>query len=235
LRQLTTSAHANGKSHGYLELMTDTLLIVEDDPAMRDAWHDTLRDSFHQVVEAASLRQAKAQFDFYQPAVALVDLGLPDGDGCDFIRYALAKQSNFIALVSTVFGDEAHVVRAVQAGARGYVLKDATLQAVKQALADARAGGVPLSPQVARYLIKTMATTELPMAAAQAAEVPRLSGREREVLELIAKGCSATEAASVLGVATSTVVAHTKSLYGKLEVHSRSEAVFEARHLGLLR
>ncbi len=213
--------------------MKESLLIVEDDPAMRDAWHDTLHGSFSIVGEAANLAEAKAAFDRYRPRLALVDLGLPDGEGCDFIRYGVAKMPEFTALVSTVFGDEAHVVRAVQAGARGYVLKDASLAMVKQALADAQHGGVPLSPQVARHLIKALAPGV--GRSCVAPQAPPLSSREREVLELIGKGCSAAEAASALGVATSTVLAHTKSLYSKLEVHSRAEAVFEARHLGLLR
>jgi DNA-binding NarL/FixJ family response regulator len=208
------------------------LMIVEDDPAMLDVWLDLLEDAFEVVACASTLEQARALYAQHRPRLALVDLGLPDGDGCDFIREAVSKDPNFVALVATVFGDEPHVVRAVQAGARGYILKDATLASIHRALEDAQSGGVPLSPQVARYLLKAI---QLPSPASKVSSgAPALSARERDVLELIAKGCSAAEAARALGVAQSTVLAHTKSLYKKLEVHSRAEAVFEARQFGLL-
>jgi DNA-binding NarL/FixJ family response regulator len=215
-----------------LQGVPDSVLIVEDDLALRDEFAAIVtQDPEHCLLAAVgSLAEARAVLRRVRPAIALVDLGLPDGDGALLIREMVAADPQALVLVTTVFGDEGHVVRAIQAGARGYLLKDSGAQEIKAALREVRTGGAPISPRVARYLLKRFR----PVEAAAVGPGEKLSPREFEVLNLIARGLSAAESAAVLGVATSTVTAHTKGIYAKLAVHSRNEAVFEARQRGLL-
>lgn len=208
----------------------EKILIVEDDPAMRADFVEMVEKYFTVLGAVGTLHEARAMLRKVLPDVALVDLGLPDGDGAVFISELADANPRADILVTTVFGDEAHVVRALQAGAKGYLLKDSDSGDLMRALKDIRDGGSPISPQVARYLLKRFHPE--PRRGSELRE--RLSPRELEVLNLIARGFSASEAAGILGVAVSTVTAHTKGIYGKLAVHSRNEAVFEARQRGLI-
>jgi DNA-binding NarL/FixJ family response regulator len=136
--------------------------------------------------------------------------------------------------VVTIFGDEAHVVAAIEAGALGYLLKDGTPDYIAGSILDMLAGGSPISPPIARYLLKRFRSLET-TPGTPPVRLPRLSEREREVLGLIVKGFSYAEIARLLGVSAHTVTTHVRSIYGKLEVHSRGEAVYEALQLGLVK
>jgi len=132
-------------------------------------------------------------------------------------------------MVITVFGDERTVVAAIEAGARGYLLKDGTDAEIVRGVIDILRGFSPISPAIARYLLRRLQDESPTVEAA-----PHLSGREREVLELLARGFRNSEIANALGITTHTVTSYVRQLYRKLEVGSRGEAVFEAVHLGLL-
>jgi DNA-binding NarL/FixJ family response regulator len=136
-------------------------------------------------------------------------------------------------MVITVFGDERHVVAAIEAGALGYLLKDGSAEYVGRSILALVAGGSPVSPAIARHLLRRFGSPAAGVAGGDAP--PRLTERESETLRLIMKGFSYAEAASVMGVAESTVTSHVRSIYRKLEVHSRSEAVYEALQLGLVK
>jgi DNA-binding NarL/FixJ family response regulator len=134
----------------------------------------------------------------------------------------------------SVFGDETHVVEAIEAGALGYLLKDGDADYIATSILEMLDGGSPISPPIARYLLRRL---QAPPAdpATSAVPAPRLSPREQEVLNLIAKGFSYTEIAGLLGLTAPTVATHTRGIYRKLDVHSRGEAVYEALQLGLVK
>jgi len=176
--------------------------------------------------------------------VLLVDLGLPDGPGIDIIRMAQRQWPQCHVMVSTVFGDEAHVIQSLEAGASGYLLKDSTPARIIDEIRSVHAGGSPISPLIARQLLtrfrqtsffQTLADTPATaVRAAPQAEQAQLSTREREVLDYITKGFSYEEIAKLMGVSRNTVLSFVRRIYAKLKVRSQLEAIYEARNQGLL-
>lgn len=170
--------------------------------------------------------------------VLLVDLGLPDGDGVDIIRYVSHLEDPPNILVISVFGDERHVVRAIEAGADGYLLKDSNQTELVDAITSVINGDSPINPAIARHLLKRFRPAEGSAGSAAGADDPspkmRITPRENEVLKLLGRGFSNAEIAELLKVSVYTVTSHVKHLYRKLAVNSRSEAIFEAVQLGLL-
>jgi DNA-binding NarL/FixJ family response regulator len=228
----------------------DLVLLVEDDIATRD-WLAGLLSSGPDAVRVVCFgcaNEALAWLIDHRPDVVLIDLGLPDRPGTDVIRAAATRWPACDILVITIFGDEAHVVAALEAGANGYLLKDSSLDNIREHLAYLRLGGSPMTPRIARMLIRQHRDTRLPVGesglmpldlappAAPVVELPgELSQREHEVLTGIAKGFSYAEVASALNVTTNTVRSHIKSIYLKLSVNSRSEAVYEFNQRQALR
>ena len=211
-----------------------TVLLLEDDPATRERLrgHRGRRPGLELAAAFGELRLALAWLAAHPPPqVLLVDLQLPDGSGIELIRAArrIAPQSE--SMVISVFGDEGHVVSAIEAGATGYLLKDASADEIVAAIARLRAGESPISSAIARHLLKRFRVADAPAGASQ---VSPLTPRENEVLQLIAKGLSYQRIADTLGMSPHTVTTHIKQIYRKLAVNSRGEAVFEAMQLGLL-
>jgi DNA-binding NarL/FixJ family response regulator len=171
----------------------------------------------------------------------LVDLGLPDGSGVDLIRAVRAKDAGAHILVISVFGDVDNVLRSIEAGANGYLLKDAVDKDLVDALAAMEQGGTPLSPMIASRLLETMRTPLIPakpqpvrlVAVLQTASV--LTPKETELLNLLSRGYTYAEAAELIQLALSTIQTHVRGIYAKLAVGSRAEAVFEAKAMGLIR
>lgn len=170
----------------------------------------------------------------------LVDLGLPDGTGIDLIKMVRKHHPHTHILVLTVFGDADNIVLSIQAGANGYLLKedlqsDATLPATINAIEN---GGTPLSPLVASRLLKRMQAipeAAQPNHATLAVSDHGLAPREVELLQLMARGYSYQEAAGLMQVSISTVQTLIKRTYSKLAVNTRTQAVFEARVLGVFK
>ncbi len=210
-----------------------TVLVVEDEAHARDHFaHAVEADPGLRLAgTAATLREGLALLGREAPDVLLVDLGLPDGNGIELIRASRQLSADTQSLVVTVFGDEKSVLSAIEAGARGYLLKDAGAERVGAAIRDLLAGGSPISPPIARHLLQRFQGASSP----PEEPVPRLSARESEVLELVVKGFTYPEIARLLGISANTVTTHVRRVYRKLEVRSRSEAVFEALQLGLVR
>lgn len=169
------------------------------------------------------------------PDVLLVDLGLPDMSGIQVIEACRRLSPNTDILVITLFGDETHMLNALAAGATGYLLKDGQEAELAAHIENLRAGGSPMSPVIARKLIQHMYRAR-PAAAPDAVASPRsiLTDREQALLVHLAKGFSYAEIGHILDVSVHTVATHVKNIYRKLEVHSKTEAIFEARNLGLL-
>jgi DNA-binding NarL/FixJ family response regulator len=211
-----------------------TVVLLEDDPVTRDRLAGIVGQAPGLVLLAAlaDLRSAQAWLAAHaSPTVLLVDLQLPDGSGIDLIRHMRRVAPKTESMVISVFGDEPHVVGAIQAGATGYLLKDASADEITQAIHRLVAGESPISSAIARHLLRRFQPAP-PSGPAEGA--PALTPREREVLQLIAKGLSYQRIADALVMSPHTVTTHIKQIYRKLEVNSRGEAVFEAQQLGLL-
>ncbi len=221
--------------------------ILEDEAHVRKMFESAVQSDPGLLLafSAQTVQEAKSLALSNSAQVYLVDLGLPDADGREFIRWIAANQPGAQCMVVTVFGDDEHIVSSFAAGAVGYLLKDAPASEIAQHIAELVAGGSPISPSVARRLLQHFVPNykppresgPAPLAAADSASVPvinPLSEREHEVLRLIEKGLTYDEIAKVLGITWHTVTGYLRRVYRKLEVNSRGEAVFEARHRGLL-
>jgi DNA-binding NarL/FixJ family response regulator len=210
------------------------LLAVDDDEAFLESVRTTLdgQVGFAPPLLATCLGEARAILAGRAVDVLLVDLGLPDGSGIDLIREVHASQPDTEIMVCTVFGDEAHVIASIEAGATGYLLKRDLPQLLAATVLELRAGGSPISPVIARQLLTRFVKPQPPAPADD--ESSGLSAREREVLSFISKGFTVAEIARMLGLSAHTVGTHVKRIYRKLAVHSRVEALFEAGRLGLL-
>jgi DNA-binding NarL/FixJ family response regulator len=216
-----------------------TVLIVEDDAVTRK--------SLCLAIESEPALKLLAAFDSVKPSLAwletqsanvlMTDLGLPDGSGIEIIHACAQRYPDTDIMVVTMSSDEANVLACIEAGASGYVLKDAKGgMDLARAVLDLRAGGAPMSPVIARMVLAKVrgGKKEVVANAAQNASTTSLTKREAAILDLIAQGDSYGEVAKLLSVSVGTVQTHIKNIYGKLAVHSRGEAVFEAHRRGLL-
>lgn len=164
------------------------------------------------------------------PLLALVDLGLPDIPGVEVIRALRQRFEPLPILVVSAFSDEESVLEAIQAGARGYLLKSQSEQTLVSGVAGVLAGNYPISPALARYLFKRVSAPQ----GMEKHTARRLSPREVETLRQIGQGASYREVARAMGISVSTVQANIRSLYRKLEVRSRAQAINRARADGIL-
>ncbi len=212
-----------------------SVLLVEDDTNTRAVLCDAVSDHPGLRVSAAvgTVREGCAELDREQPDVLLVDLGLPDGDGTTLIREIYRRGYSTDVMVITVFGDERHVVHAIEAGATGYILKDAMTDSISASIMQLVQGGSPISAPIARHLLKRF-RTPLKLTPPDGIDLPQLTSREKEVLSQLARGFSFPEISELLSISPHTVSSHVKHIYRKLAVRSRSEAVFEALQLGLI-
>ena len=223
--------------------MTTSVLVVEDEPEfMRRFSNAVLADPALRLVAVVSTGGAGiAMLDAQVPDVMLVDLGLPDISGVEVIRHAAKHHPQCDVLVVTMFGDDQHVMNSIEAGATGYLLKDAVAESIAASIHEVRAGGSPISPSIARRVLARfrLSATPAPTPPAAApsappAEASPLTQRETEILRLAAKGLSFDTIGQLTEISPHTVVAHVKNIYRKLAVHSRGEAVYEASQMGLL-
>ena len=205
--------------------------LVVDDLAQARQWMVVaLQAAFPgiEVATAATLGEALGKID-PPPSLALIDLGLPDGNGTQLIEALRARGADTLCIVSTVFDDDAHLFPALRAGAQGYVLKDRDRDALAGMLQGIVAGQPPLSPSIARRLLRHFQ----PIPVVSEDEAP-LTPRETEVLRLTAKGLTLQEVADVLGLSRHTVSGYLKDIYRKLSVGTRAEATLEAARRGLV-
>lgn len=216
---------------------TVSVIVIEDEPEFRRRFAQIIQaeSSMRLAGVAANKREAINLIENTQFDVMMIDLGLPDGSGIDLIRRVSERQPDTDILVVSIFGDEHHVVSSIEAGATGYVLKDSTPADVIACIKLLRAGGSPVSPAVARSVLKAVRQRSQAAQAAVTPEENPLSSRETEIVQLLAKGMSFNEIGDVLAISPHTVTAHIKKIYRKLAVHSRGEAVYEATQMGLLR
>ncbi|NJD07610.1 MAG: response regulator transcription factor [Methylococcaceae bacterium] len=215
--------------------LTFSVLIVEDEPRCREAFVQAVdaAPDLCLVGAAADLPEGIRGFDETLPDVLLVDVGLPSGSGVELIRHAHRRLPACEIMVVTVFADEQVVFGCIEAGATGYLLKDACDVDIAAQIRLLREGGSPITPSIARRLLVRLGDRP-PAAMAIADPGISLSAQEQAVLALCGKGYSYEEIASLLKLSRRTVETYVKRIYRKLQVHSKTEAVYEARKLGLV-
>lgn len=212
-----------------------SVLIIEDEPntlqrliAIANS-HPNLDviGSGMTVLDGMQLLTTKA------PDLLLTDLGLPDGSGIELIKFITEQKLPTTAMVITVFGDEKHVINAVKAGASGYILKDDNPGDIVSAIDQIMKGGAPISPSIAKYLLKYFQSAAISMP--KEPEKPPLTDTEQVILQLVSKGYTAREIAEMNRSSYYTVTTHVRNIYKKLSINSRAEAVMEAIRLGLVK
>jgi len=206
------------------------IAIVEDNALLRENLVKTLAAMpSHAVVGTyPSAEAALAGLCPREVDCLIVDIELPGLSGIELIRRLRAERWDLPVLVWTIHEDRDVVFGALKAGANGYLLKGCSPEELELSLRQIAEGGAPVSPTIARRLIKEFVEgTTTPPAA-------ELTQREREVLRAVAAGQSYKEIATEFGVSTHTVHAHIKNIYAKLHVKTRSEALREAQRLGVI-
>ncbi len=204
-----------------------TLAVVDDHPIVRQGLVATLDDEpdFETVGSASSAEDGLAIVAQHRPDVLLLDLELPGMSGVEAIPHLLAASPTTRIIVFTAYDTDERVLAAIRAGAKGYLLKGATIAEIASAVRTVASGGTALAPSVAAKL-------------ADAVRAPRgagpLTGREREVLRLIAQGLPGKQIAGALSISERTVKFHTASLIRKLGADNRAQAVAVAAQRGLI-
>lgn len=213
------------------------LIVVEDDLDVRQDVIERLSCEVGvDVIASVSLFSDAIEAMPLLPDVALIDLELPDGNGCDLIRHIREAGYRTKCVVFTCFGDEKSTMDALDAGADGYILKDDTVYNIVAAIKSVHAGECPMSPRTASHLLRAQrrALSYAETAALDGQREFLLSPRELELLELVARGFTSKEAARKLGISPYTVSEYLKSVYRKMGVRSRTEAVVKAFANGIL-
>lgn len=211
-----------------------SVVIVEDEPNALLRLQTLLRQipEVRVIAGYKTFAEGAAAIQRLQPEVLITDLGLPDGDGIDLIRMVQAIGTNALAMAVTVFGDESHVIEAIKAGARGYLLKDGESQIILSGVREMLNGGAPISPAIARYLLQRVRNPLHPGDSDFSDNI--LTKTEKTILQLVSKGYTAREIGGLNNVSHHTVTTHVKNIYRKLSINSRAEAVVEAIKLGLV-
>ncbi len=230
---------------GAVAISMQPVLIVDDDQRMRQRLRQLLAGvgaAVPEPAQAASIAGARERANATDFAAALVDIGLPDGNGVDLLAWLHARFPRMVLVVVSAYGDADTVLAALRAGAIGYLLKERDDAELAQALATIQRGGAPIDPFVARRILGTWTQPDVqPVSAAPESGTALtdaagrcLTEREREILALVARGYSNREIAELMALSRFTIEDHTKRIYRKLAVNSRTAAVFEANNQGLL-
>jgi DNA-binding NarL/FixJ family response regulator len=200
------------------------VLLVDDHPVVRVSLRGMLatEDDLEVVAEAGGAAEAVAAVRLHAPDVVLMDLRMPDGDGVEATARVLAQRPATRVVVLTTHETDSDILRAVEAGAAGYLLKDASRQDLAQAIRAAARGETVLAPSVAAKLVSRMRSPV------------DLSLREIEVLRLVARGSTNAEIGRELFISEATVKTHLLRTFGKLGVSDRTAAVTAALRRGIL-
>lgn len=206
------------------------VLLVDDLPEALALLQQVACTAFADALclPAGSVKQALQLLQTQHFDVALVDLGLPDGSGLEVIVQLQQLQPACAPVVATIYDDDSHLFAALQAGAQGYLLKDQPADWLAQQLRGILEGQPPLSPAIARRLLRHF---QPPVPVSAQAE---LTGRERGVLGLLAQGVRIADIAVQLGISRHTAGDHVKNIYRKLNISSRAEAALRAKGMGLV-
>lgn len=213
-------------------MTTMRLVIVEDDPYLLEKLSIALDEEAGISVVGAfgTAQETLASLGQLSPDVMLVDLGLPDLSGVEFIRRVRDSMPDVEILAHTVFDDKDTVFSAIRAGASGYILKGTRLGSLVEALLEVREGGAPMTPAIARKVIREFRDG----GPSVDEDDDLLTQRERSVLKEIESGMTYKQTASKLNISTHTVNVHIRNIYQKLQAKDRKEALRSARRKGIL-
>ena len=209
--------------------MATRILLADDHLVVREGLRSLLEAAGFKVVgEARDGREAIKLARTLAPEVTVMDIGMPALNGVDACRELLREVPEMRVIVLTVHGEDAYVIEALRAGARGYVLKTQAGSDLVRAIGEVTQGRIYLSPSVSSAVVQAF------LAGANSPADP-LTPREREVLQLIAEGRSTKEVAGILGVSVKTAETHRTRLMGKLDIHHTAGLVHYAIRRGLIR
>jgi two-component system, NarL family, response regulator YdfI len=209
------------------------ILIADDHLIIRQGLRLILEteDDFELVGEASDGAEALSLCKKLNPDVVLMDLRMPNMDGLTAIEKLRVEQPGIAVVILTTFNEDELMFRGLQAGARGYLLKDTDRSALFDTIRAAARGETLLKPEV---MARVLSLTNRPAAATSSNEPVNLTDRELEVLQSVARGERSKEIAVQLGISERTVKAHLASIYSKLGVDSRAAAIAVAAQMGLL-
>jgi DNA-binding NarL/FixJ family response regulator len=207
------------------------ILLADDHASFRSglAALITTIEGFEVVAEAGSGDEAVASAAQSQPDVAVMDLNMPGLDGIEATRRIVATSPHIAVLVLSMYEDDDQVFGALKAGARGYLLKGADRAELVRAIRGVASGEAIFGPAVARRLVAFFAARP----AVESSVFPELTLREREILEMIARGLSNPDITRRLGLSPKTVRNHVSNIFSKLQVADRGQAIVRAREAGL--
>ncbi len=203
---------------------TIRILLADDHPSLRTGLASILNShsGIEVVAEAATGSEALQKAAETQPDVLILDLRMPDGDGIETTRRLVEINPDARILILTTYDNEEDIFNALEAGARGYILKDTTSEEIIEAVRQVHTGNRFLPPGVAARLADRMIRQSL-------------TPRELDVLRLVSRGRTNKEIAAAMFISEETIKSHMKGLFQKLGVHDRAEAVAVALQRGLLR
>lgn len=220
------------------EIELTSVLVVEDDPAQQARMQRLLREVAGAGIRidlAGDLARARDHAGSGDYALALVDIQLPDGNGVDFIAWLHEHAPQLPAVVVSSWAAEDTILAALRNGAIGYLLKNADDIELAMHLRSLQRGGAPIDPVIARRILQLLPQSPVPASVPKpVADASVLSEREYEILGGVERGLSNREIADATGLSRFTIETHTRNIYRKLAVRSRTEAVRAARERGLL-
>ncbi|MED3354766.1 response regulator [Bacillus thuringiensis] len=211
------------------------VLLVDDHTVVLKglAFFLSTQEDLDLVGEANNGKEALVKVGETNPDVILMDLYMPEMDGVEATAYIKKEYPNVKVIVLTSFSDQAHVLPALRAGASGYILKDVEPDQLVEAIRSAYKGNIQLHPDIANALLSQTLPVE-EKEEEPSIQVDVLTARENEVLQLLAKGMSNKEIASVLVITEKTVKAHVSSILSKLNLSDRTQAALYAVKNGIL-
>ncbi|HXI70614.1 MAG TPA: response regulator transcription factor [Verrucomicrobiae bacterium] len=210
--------------------MSISVSIVEDDAPLRGILGEWIRgaDGFKFMGAHENAEVALAALPQENPSVVLMDINMPGMSGIECVRRLKPQLRDTQFVMLTVYEDPDHIFKALSSGASGYMLKRTPRAELLAALKDVHAGGSPMSSNIARKIVQSFQRFSN---TSSIAEPDNLSPREREVLELLARGYLYKEIAEALHISVPTVNTHIRRIYEKLHVRSRSQAVAKFTHI----
>jgi DNA-binding NarL/FixJ family response regulator len=214
------------QSKGVVAVISDIMQIkvsvVDDDEGIRTSLAALIRraSSFKLLGDYADAETALKEIPRRPPDVVLMDINLPGMNGVECVRQLKAAAPSVQVLMLTVYEDSDSLFNSLKAGASGYLLKRTASARLLEAIRDVHAGGSPMTPQLARRVVQFFSRSD-----GQAPEVSKLTQGEREFLDQLAAGYAYKEIADRMKISIDTVRSYVRTVYEKLHVHSRTEAV----------
>ncbi|WEK37659.1 MAG: response regulator transcription factor [Candidatus Pseudobacter hemicellulosilyticus] len=209
--------------------MDITICIVDDNKDIRSALEQIIlmSEGYRLIGSFSNAEEAQEQIPLLKPDIVLMDINLGEGEnGIDCVRHLKAEHKDILFMMCTVYEDDEKIFEALTAGASGYILKKTAPHKLLEAIRELQEGGAPMSSQIARKVVAAFQNKQAGQTAnINAASLSTLSNREKEILELLAKGMLYKEIAAALFISQETVRKHVYHIYEKLHVNNRVEAI----------